>query len=327
MSVNLMDENYEAVKSFSSYKSILDMIKSMGETKYRRGCTTIVKEKLTNKPELIDLCIILKVYLNYYFLNRNSIIQSSNHCEYINYLLNDKLKDINYLDYRSSKFYHTLNEWDGGIYLWDICDKKFYDINEYVLKKMKILHLLHEYFNKLKVTRGISVNDENYCSSVKKCVKLYNDTIGVCSLNNDTKFCREMQEFKNEYDRYTTTKNMCTEKTILQTPQEAYNVSRTGSYGYIFVTEEDIGMLYMEGINPPSEKEINNFPASVISGVCTTIAIFPIIYMLHKFTPLGLWTQPLIRRGEKTWNNMEQEKNEFLLSYEKSNLNLDINEY
>ncbi|VUZ99415.1 PIR protein [Plasmodium vivax] len=127
------------------------------------------------------------------------------------------------------------------------------------------------------------------CKCAKECATLYNNYRSICLEPNDDYFCNELEIFKNKYDE-----NML----IISTCTDA----------------------------PRILQSVKTFDTSVIIISISLIVLISFIsFIFYKFTPLGSWMHPLIKRKKKMYNNSHHKTQELIYdernntgSYEKA---------
>ncbi|KNA00217.1 hypothetical protein PVNG_05385 [Plasmodium vivax North Korean] len=130
----------------------------------------------------------------------------ANYIEYLNYLLNDKLRtnEIPVSD-RLKAYADFKNIIAEQTNLNDLKDKIYYIKEEYY-KNMKTMYELYEIFYKIKNIKDSTTDEQNKCSDyVNNCVKKYEEFQDICYVQEHKdkeqykKLCGALREFKVLY--------------------------------------------------------------------------------------------------------------------------------
>ncbi|SCP03075.1 PIR protein [Plasmodium malariae] len=213
----------------------------------------------------------------------------------------DRFKRCKYLKYRinSDNKYNKNPEWfqkynEFSSQLGNICDEKFEEIQSNILNKLTELYSYYEDFNeykgKDKDTSG------NICNKIKNLYRLYNDNYKECQGNNESLFCKELNNFKKAYDDKMDKLSPCNDL-----PQTLPQIEQTSTQ-----------------ILPPTEVDYVFVPILTTSIV---LLMSFTIFFLYKFSPLKSWIYTRLQRKKFIeLNKFQEESSESL-----QNLNEEVN--
>ncbi|SCO74580.1 hypothetical protein, conserved [Plasmodium vivax] len=123
-----------------------------------------------------------------------------NDCRFINYWLNDKLRndstnDTNYV----KKFYVKLQE-DNEFDKEKLLNNKIYDINYGELKNLRVLYNLYDNLYKIIAIMGDEPVSKSYTCAyyTYTCIEEYKEAKIFCNDESST-FCKALDEFRDSY--------------------------------------------------------------------------------------------------------------------------------
>ncbi|KMZ83231.1 hypothetical protein PVBG_05201 [Plasmodium vivax Brazil I] len=151
------------------------------------------------KDALKDICVRFKCLYSLLF-DPNGVNAYSNNenVEFLNYWLNNELKNEMISSISAPNFYQKLIFYD---ILFD-SEKRLRDkirkIKEEHLKQMDILYDLNTIYNNIKSNL---YDDKQKCINYSnECVQKYKEAIKPCSTNKNTKYCNALMVFKIKYE-------------------------------------------------------------------------------------------------------------------------------
>ncbi|SBS95573.1 PIR Superfamily Protein [Plasmodium ovale curtisi] len=190
------DGKYFSFEEYNHYKSKLnDSCTFMDdEGEYEAFFKTEIPEGTENQEEIMNNCYILKKYLLNFISD-----ESCNYgkcCSYVNYWLNEKIRK-NKISLVKSDFevYNNYIAYYNSRNNPKVCHSNEIFISNDIYEEMKILHTLYELYNTFKIN---GANIDTGCRELKTCVMHYNRILRNCKQDNDTKFCKALQNFKEK---------------------------------------------------------------------------------------------------------------------------------
>ncbi|SBT73988.1 PIR protein [Plasmodium ovale] len=215
-------------------------------------------------------------------------IFSNYDCTFLNYWLNDKLREnvsdnSNYV----KKFYEKIKEQDGNFFSNDKnLEKYLHVIDPNILENMKLLYELYD--NAVKVINIIKDPTYKYeenksCSDyIKECDEKYKEAMDNC-LNSNADYYNALKLFKYSYKFLTSSST---------------NTSNICEYSkFCFFPEYD----------PVLEKQRNTIKVS--STLFVLSLVLPLIY---KYTPCGPFLRKKINMVKDKWMNPDKNGDELL---------------
>ncbi|CAI7719849.1 PIR protein [Plasmodium vivax] len=147
-------------------------------------------------------------------------------------------------------------------------------VNTYNFEILENLYNLYYKFDKIEY--------DNECRQTKyecakECVKLYKECIEICNQKYNVDYCNELENFRNEFNKYISSENQCKDKDL-----------------YI-----------------PSNKFASKSVILLISLV-TVLTLSTFFFILYKFTPFGAWFRDRSRSKKNIYSNIANEEPEKL---------------
>ncbi|KMZ89710.1 hypothetical protein PVMG_04540 [Plasmodium vivax Mauritania I] len=168
---------------------------------FEQSCRNI-KEKFSIQAEYFDkLCRKSMKYLNDLESTHPSPLEKTQGCIYFYYYLPENMfnEDVYhnkklgiYKDFLREYAYITSSD------IWQYYEK---NISDNILLKIKDLFDLYRNFDEFK--------NGNKCIYANKCVEIYNRLIVECYKRINGDFCNEMEKFKEKYNDYMSTNDVC----------------------------------------------------------------------------------------------------------------------
>ncbi|SBS89702.1 PIR Superfamily Protein [Plasmodium ovale curtisi] len=158
-----------------------------------------------------------------------------------------------------------------------------------ILKNLINLTDLYKIFNSFK---DIIDNSCTNHDQVRQCAEKYNIYVDECYAGDDDDFCDELENFKEAYDSAMKNVN-CPE-----------NIPK---------------------ILPPIKRHNIGATVSIPFAIILVISFF--LFIMYKFTPFGLRVSSLLKRKKTMHNDLEQDKNEFVFTSKKPDVNSENKKY
>ncbi|SCA83587.1 VIR protein [Plasmodium vivax] len=305
----------------------------------------------TDKNEglaFINPCMNVAKYLEDSY-TKLSIKDEIDRCKYLNYSINDIVKnDVNH-NYNKENF---IQAYDKLATRLSECKNKIKSIENSVFDNVKLLANIYYNFN--KYINAINTKQATNCEDVYRSVQLYMNNAGRCTgVNNN--FCVAVDNFKNYYQSKISQVNCVKKKSKLKSflsldDTEAVTVDEEGREELNEKAGKDLLAAESESVplgqhvtqaaleeNPESTPDPEMFkttegfngedtsvpdiavpPESIMNKNVSTIgATFAgsslFLVMMYKYTPLGSWVSTKILGRNKLMENMEKNY-EFILN-------------
>ncbi|SBS91751.1 PIR Superfamily Protein [Plasmodium ovale curtisi] len=310
------NEEYNIFKDFDAYKKLELMgISNRVGVFDEYFCNEMKSKFVYNTDKIIEKCQEFLSFCSNYnpFINIQRL-QNINICGIMNYRLNYNLRTIKEQDVLESAFYPSMAEHIRTKKGITTCTSNFHKIEENEFQKLGILYNLYDNVHKIN-SYIVSVSQENKCEKICaqkiECAKIFNQNIDKCPVNNESKFCKELEQFRLKYNNERTC-NTCSEGVQLNPRPK------------IIQEEENRGHRKEHAdahMDDDMQESTISHPAS------DTYPIIPMVSCITiGYTPLGTYLHSRIIRKKMMWNNLEEEGDKSLLSnselYELSSENM-----
>ncbi|SBT56883.1 PIR Superfamily Protein [Plasmodium ovale wallikeri] len=286
--------------------------------------------------EILNNCYILKKYL-LNFIND----QHCSHgkcCSYMNYWLNKKTrKNENNLVESDFDVYNDYIAYYNSRNNAKVCESNELFIRNDTYEEMKKLYSLYESYNTFIASKADS---QNGCTNLNSCVTYYNKILRECKENNDTKFCKALENFKKK--TFSTNEfvslNECEKKLgkiKLKDPQDIQELDlQQVDLDILHVNRQEAKRALLENSPHSQEAEhtegdsysiLSSSHRNLIQTLFSSAFGISILFLLsYKFTPFGKWMRSaLLRKNIITHYETEEDTQEFncLISSENIYLN------
>ncbi|SBS92149.1 PIR Superfamily Protein [Plasmodium ovale curtisi] len=209
----MVEYEYEHVNEFPIYKTLFENVMHDNAEQYYSICDDTIKSlshiSLEHKKIfLFFLRGLIYVYNKFQNSEYNNNIDVHKICEYLNYVLNDQIKNIWGYSYNASKLFDKVkSSIKKHIPKFSVCEREIKDINVDVLNNLNDLERLYNIFN--KQIHSHSTKNSQHCDYAKECINLYNKKIIPCYFHKNTDFCKALIKFKDFYNKYVPPDNEC----------------------------------------------------------------------------------------------------------------------
>ncbi|KMZ91078.1 hypothetical protein PVMG_04850 [Plasmodium vivax Mauritania I] len=190
----------------------------------------------------------------------------------MNYWLNDKLKNKNISSpFSVEKFFNKIKVYDNNFDKEKFLLGKIYELNDDVLENMRLLHNIYDKYYKIyRILEGKATGQEESCLSYfYECINEYKYAKIKCIVNNNSKFCEALDEFKDNYKLLYHKSNelvKCNMKEIKELP-----------------TQEEIVIMYHNLL-----KNVKNEKHSTTAVVGSFLGLFSTVTLFYKVTKIYL---------------------------------------
>ncbi|SBT84500.1 PIR protein [Plasmodium ovale] len=264
------------------------------------------KEIEKHCKNLLYLCNV------YYPINYQKITDKKKSCDVFNYWFNDDLVNINKKNILDSKFYTSINNYINKHLKIHECDLNLHKIEDFEFDNLKILYkLYYNFYNKNISSSGVYEASKctNGCSHKAVCADLFNRNIDKCPTSKKSKFCDELEQFRNKY----IADNICEPCPDVPSLKPRQNDLSPGAF--VDAKEQGTRRDVDQHIQEPESVPSNENKHVIIPTVsCILIGIPLIIFLFKKFTPFGTYLNSKIIKKKSEWNNFDKEENETLLN-------------
>ncbi|SBS92384.1 PIR protein [Plasmodium ovale] len=294
-------DKYKFCINSNYYETIVQYVKGKsGEIEKEKNCDDIILDVKFNKNVTAkDICQEFKfLYKSFSTYPYEEILKnepfSYYDCDFLNYWLNDKLRDnVNNGSIRIKEFYEEIKNKDGGFFSKiDELEKYLHVIDPSVLENMKLLYNLYD--NAVKIMSIISnkecTNEEqkSCIDYIKECDKKYKEAMDKCFNSNDD-FYNALKYFKDSYKIIT---------------EPSFNESNAcNSSVFLFFPEYD----------PVPEKEKEKEKRIMTIKISSTLSVLSLVLpLIYKYTPFGPFLRTKINMVKDRWMNPDKNGDELL---------------
>ncbi|KNA02585.1 hypothetical protein PVNG_05129 [Plasmodium vivax North Korean] len=171
-----------------------------------------------------------------------------------------------------------------------------YNINKEDLRRMEVLYILHENYNKLDtiINNTTPPNPESLLEHSRTCSNNYKIGRSMC-YSKYNKFCEKLDNFKKKYEK-------------------------------LSKTAESKGDQYTNNFIKLTDNDNSNIISTTLIG--SAAGLIPLLGILYKFTPVGqMFKSPQMKLSNAHSNSIDQIRRTSLLEYENDQLNLNQQKY
>ncbi|SBT54909.1 PIR Superfamily Protein [Plasmodium ovale wallikeri] len=282
---------YNVASSYSEYKQKLDSYKGSEEYRsYLGNCNEYTQKYLTgSQGNASTICHAVMYFLNHLKEHSDSSYIDKG-CKYLFYwLYADVLNKEQSTENTLILYKELYDRYNSDEDSMNILDNHIKQINEVVSDNLVKLFGIYDIFKKLK-EEFISQDNENKCTN--DCVELYTRYVSECRKVYDNDFCNELKNFREVYNSYIQSIPSCKEEQYLLPPIEAFDMVSIILTPFLFIL--------------------------------VTTLIFPILY---KFTAFGPWLHRKFGKQKNIWDNINEETNCLIHSYNMENKNYQERNY
>ncbi|SBT01926.1 PIR Superfamily Protein [Plasmodium ovale curtisi] len=252
------------------------------------------------------ICAKLKCFYNSLFHPLSNGDKHNEYAQYINFWLNNQLKDNQAFSTTIDSFYNKVKYTSFLFDRQNLLEGKIYDITDEQFKNMKFLNdLYRNYYNILIITKA-RISENNCLEYSTKCVQVYEEAIKKCPSDSST-FCKALKSFKEKYETINNPKSLknCNQIALLALPEhKAPETERR--------MPQEGELISMEESNQAEHASIPYF-SYVFGFIGAILGIFFTILILYKYTPLGSGLFCGTIKKKKIHTNLEEAYNKELL--------------
>ncbi|VUZ99456.1 PIR protein [Plasmodium vivax] len=261
---------YNFASNFEKYQTILDTsIEEVSSGGSSVNCY-IDKDSLQKYTHNFteETCKKATYYLNEIEKKTNDPQYIEDGCKYFCYWLQVEVLEKEKPSYEILKLYQDLlNEYDRFVYT-DILPKYINTISEHTIKNFIGLVDMYKKFHNFK---NSTETETNKCNLGKECVLVYEKNIEVCKAGNDYDLCCELDNFRDEYNKYIKENIQCNDLLKILRSYRTYD------------------------------------PVVITSIPCVIILVACFFFFLYKFSPLGSCFSDRIKNKKRISKNIDYE--------------------
>ncbi|VVA00398.1 PIR protein [Plasmodium vivax] len=172
------------------------------------------------------------------------------------------------------------------------CNDNIKYIDKNVVANIKKILDMYEKLNKVINHPNPTSNDT--CNNIDECLDIYMRFEPQCKNGSENELCNALENFRNFYLFNSQRVMRCTDDTNFP----SFKVAQE------YTSDQDdspnpaglLGMKESLGQDDSSSKSSNS---KTVTAISTTLLLFPTLFSLYKFTPLGSFIRPYIQRNEK----------------------------
>ncbi|SBT83830.1 PIR protein [Plasmodium ovale] len=302
-----MEESYDFFKYFEEYIKYENSIQTEWNVPtYKNECVFDKRLYVPNLNEIEVICAKFKCFHNSLFYSFSSYNKHNEYAQYLNFWINNQLKDNQAFSTTVDSFYHKVKDISFRFDTQNKLEGKIYDIDDEQFTNMKFLNdLYRNYYNILIITKA-RISENNCLEYSTKCVQVYEEAIKKCPEDSST-FCKALKVFKDTYDginKKEALKN-CKVQELLPLPEYKPPTvdSRTSQEGELSSMEQ----------SDQTEHPSTPYFSYVIGFTGSFIGIFFTLLILYKYTPLRSNLFHTIIKGKQMHTNLEEAYNQELL--------------
>ncbi|SBT84927.1 PIR protein [Plasmodium ovale] len=283
-------ENYLSHKDYNDYKEKLNTFRPYSNAVTDHSCFSVVNTGTKEYTAISEHFIKLQQYLHHYRTNINDC-KSNKCCTYINYWLNDQLRNNNNSLNISHFNFYTKYMKCYGPKSKNFCESHIYLMQE----EFKIKKELYDLYDAYDNYSPFKDKDSSHIYA-KLFIKKHNDIVYKCKYKENYDMCSELQGVRKSFenDKVETLKVFHGDlPELLQIP-DSYASEKVKA----------------------SELSHHTFPISFLPGI---IVIVILLLFSYKFTPFGSLIRTLINSNNNILNNLEEKMQEFLNNSDEEN--------
>ncbi|SBT56518.1 PIR Superfamily Protein [Plasmodium ovale wallikeri] len=278
MSPDIKTRN-DAVSSYSKYKDELSSYSSGDNDIYMFGCDTFTNDLLRNaEGGASKICNLALNFLRH-LKERNDSSYQKDGCKYLLYWLYVDVLNKETTIENTLIVYKALNKtFNVHNDGFNMFDNYINQMNKDTYDKVEKITNIYDVFNKY-ISQVTSEGPGKKCTS--DCINLFTSYADECRKLDDKDFCNELILFRKQYNFFIQSVRMCEKEEYLLPPVETFDTVNVIilPFSLIFVTSL-------------------------------------ILLLLYKFTAFGPWISHLISKKKNIWDNINEETDQILNSYE-----------
>ncbi|VUZ99573.1 PIR protein [Plasmodium vivax] len=302
---------YEYVSSLLRCKKELDRITVHNERDLLSTCNAIVSQ-VSGNHKFVRPCQKIIKYLKIMQEGSYKNDHKIDDCRYLNLYINEHV----YSAYGNPLTDDTYNTFIG------VFKSKYSELNtcndymKYIDKEVVVdVNKILDMYEKLnEVIDHSNPTSDDTCSNIQKCLNIYMSFQSKCENDNDSQLCNALENFCKYYLLKSYLVKRCKDDILFPSFKKAKEVPQD-QYGSLNLpdpqdeTEQDdpadsFEMSDSLGDDNSSSKSSNS---KTITAISTTLLLFPTLFSLYKFTPLGSFIRPYMQRNEKVQYNANDE--------------------
>ncbi|SBT52003.1 PIR Superfamily Protein [Plasmodium ovale wallikeri] len=325
MSSETGENYYELAKGLSSYESKYNNAMNKPEENYNSRCTQIISNTLDEITDFMEPC--LEILKNLSYIKRNNYETDNNiQCKYLNFRLNNQLKEIRSRQYTAPDFYEKFKTHSDDMKYWNICKGEIQEINKEILKNIEVLYNLYRNFNSF--TSSYLSSTDNRCNYGDKCANLYNTHVKSCTSQEQNKFCKELINFQKMYNKHTIYKHVCENvQKCLPNPGAESQSQLLQNIGKCDGSSDEDDTPEDEDLSEDDFVGMSSIQFSVTLAIILLLIICFLFFIFFKFTPFGTWYSLQIKKKKRIFNSLYEQARKLLHNSSNESINLQNSEF
>ncbi|SBS95190.1 PIR Superfamily Protein [Plasmodium ovale curtisi] len=289
---NSQEYEYCPYDKYKDFKKKLEDFSTNTDNGYNENCSNTLNDTIIRNPNTLGYFKKLIQYLDNY--NSNDNRETSNSCRYINYWLNDKVRNLYELNTKDFHFFQEYAACDKHKKTFK-CTSGIYLLPEH---EFKCINELYELYDAHYIYSGIEKKTPMICTYANKFTKKHNNLVYKCNYQENNNICYEIERVRELFEKdMEETRKICGGKLerLLPIP-DAYATEK------INVSE------FLRSISP-----MPVFPSIIVTSL--------ILLFLYKFTPIGSLLLGKMNKSKIMFNNLDEQTQELLYNTQEENSN------
>ncbi|CAG9482243.1 unnamed protein product [Plasmodium vivax] len=300
--------NYEYLSSFLRCKKDFDKIIIHTDREILPKCNTF-DSQISGNHVFVDPCQRIIKYLK---LMQNGSYNKIDGCRYLNFYINEQVNST-YRNPSTEVPYKTFIETFISNYSeLNICKDNLKIIPKEIMSNMKKIYDM--YIKLDKVINATDLKKDNICSKIDECYETYMSFQNKCKNGSENELCNALENFRNFYLVNSQRVMRCTDDTkfpsfkVAQEYTSDQDDSPNPSYSQHQPGQDDPARsLEISDSLVEDASGLNSSNSKTATAISTTLLLFPTLFTLYKFTPLGSFIRPYIQRNQKVQYNANDE--------------------
>ncbi|SCA83706.1 VIR protein [Plasmodium vivax] len=312
---------YQYLSSFLSCKKDFDQIIIHKDRDILPKCNTF-DSQISGNHVFVDPCQKIIKYLK---LMQNGSYNENNKidgCRYLNFYINNQVNST-YGNQSTEGHYKIFTQAFISNYSdLNICKDHLNLIPKEIIGNMKKIYNM--YIKLDNVINATDIKKDNICSNIDECYQTYMSFKSYCTIDShNSELCNALEDFRNYYLVNSQSVMRCTNDTKFPSfkvaQEEAHDAddaddsdnsddSPNPSYSQHQPGQDDPARsLEISDSLVEDASGLNSSNSKTATAISTTLLLFPTLFTLYKFTPLGSLIRPYIQRNQKVQYNANDE--------------------
>ncbi|SBS93198.1 PIR Superfamily Protein [Plasmodium ovale curtisi] len=277
---------------YKDFKKKLEDFNTNTNNGYNEACSNTLNGSIISNQKTLRYFKKLIQYLDYY--NTNDTCETSNSCRYINYWLNDKVRNLYELNTTDFHFFPKYASCDKHKKKFK-CTSCIYLLPE---DEFKSINEIYELYDAYYIYRTIQSKSDVICNYANSFIDKHNNLVFKCNYKENKNMCHELGEVRKSF-----------ENDMLET----LKICKGNLLRFLSIPD-----AYAAEKIKASEVSRSISPMPVLPSI---IGISLILLFLYKFTPIGSLLLGEMNQNKIISNNLDEQNHEFLYNSEEGNSN------